>query len=286
MDAAGEAISCRGSSGYGKPPWKFKGSAVYQFHLVKTEIARALTPKEFTLVEAFGYTLGGFFLAKYDDSPVGAFDELVVIAGLVWTPPTSCAHRWAAKVLVNSMEAWRHGRKHVGLPSHVASFSELGCCPEQTALHIKGKDNPQRKFSEQVGNVTRITFSKNSNANPGPDDHSRTRMGPSVKMSLPSFRQVLTFCNGRMEDYPSLLKYSCQMQCRLGIVEPVDIRPSSTLLPPTPLLRNLRAADTAYEESEETRSRLSLLVMLSKPVLALEFRNMEFDVEAPVVIAP
>ncbi|KAJ0038089.1 hypothetical protein Pint_23812 [Pistacia integerrima] len=82
------------SSGYGNPPWTFKGRqvALYQLHLVKAETARAVIPKELRLVEAFGYTLGGFFLASYEDSPAGAFDELVVIAGIVWNPPTSCAY--------------------------------------------------------------------------------------------------------------------------------------------------------------------------------------------------
>ncbi|PIM97360.1 hypothetical protein CDL12_30170 [Handroanthus impetiginosus] len=108
--------------GYGKPPWMFKGSALYQLHLVKAETARAFIPKEFKLVEAFGYTLGGFFLANYEDSPAGIFDELVVIAGTVWNPPTSCA--WAARVLVSSDKACAHGRKDVGLPSQVASFTK------------------------------------------------------------------------------------------------------------------------------------------------------------------
>jgi hypothetical protein len=75
------------------------------------------------------YTLGGFYLARYTDSPVGAFDEvgaaavchcchqqrccmsrshcdacfvwkqLVAVAGLVWNFPGSCA--WAARVYVN-----------------------------------------------------------------------------------------------------------------------------------------------------------------------------------------
>ncbi|KAJ0677620.1 putative acetoacetate decarboxylase domain superfamily, protein NEOXANTHIN-DEFICIENT 1 [Helianthus annuus] len=84
-------------------------SALYQFHLVKADIARAIIPKEFRLVEAFGYTLGGFFLADYSESPFGPFDELVVIAGIVWNPPTS--HAWAARVYVNSEEACKHGRK-------------------------------------------------------------------------------------------------------------------------------------------------------------------------------
>lgn len=80
-------------------------SALYQLNLVKAEIARAFIPKEFRLVEAFGYilncfptkdvlcqsltlliqialsgicryTLGGFFLANYGDSPAGTFDEV------------------------------------------------------------------------------------------------------------------------------------------------------------------------------------------------------------------
>jgi hypothetical protein len=94
---------------------------LYQLHLVKAATARAFVPKDLRLVEAFGYTLGGMFLARYHDSPAGQFDEvvppapshpislphpslrffsdelmysalqLVVIAGIVWNPPTSCA---------------------------------------------------------------------------------------------------------------------------------------------------------------------------------------------------
>ncbi|KAJ0492214.1 putative acetoacetate decarboxylase, protein NEOXANTHIN-DEFICIENT 1 [Helianthus annuus] len=98
-------------------------SALYQFHLVKADIARAIIPKEFRLVQAFGYTLGGFFLADYSESPFGPFDELVVIAGIVWNPPTS--HAWAARVYVNSEEACKHGRKEFGLPSRVATLSKV-----------------------------------------------------------------------------------------------------------------------------------------------------------------
>lgn len=45
------------------------GRALYQLHLVKAATARAFVPRELRLVEAFGYTLGGMFLARYDDSP-------------------------------------------------------------------------------------------------------------------------------------------------------------------------------------------------------------------------
>ncbi|RWW02336.1 hypothetical protein GW17_00034586 [Ensete ventricosum] len=49
--------------------------ALYQLHLVKADIARALIPNKLKLVEAFGYHL----------------ICLVVIPGIVWSPPTSCA---------------------------------------------------------------------------------------------------------------------------------------------------------------------------------------------------
>ncbi|GFQ08412.1 hypothetical protein PHJA_002985200, partial [Phtheirospermum japonicum] len=107
------------------------------------ETARAFIPKDFKLVEAFGYTLGGFFLANYEDSPVGKFDELVVIAGIVWNPPTSCA--WAARVLVNSDKARAHGLKDVGLPSQVATFTK-----SVTALPGR-KRSPFGGFLNKIG---------------------------------------------------------------------------------------------------------------------------------------
>ncbi|RZC60506.1 hypothetical protein C5167_022270 [Papaver somniferum] len=57
-----------------------EGNALYQLHLVKAQTARTFIPKEFRLVEAFGYTLGGFFLAHYDDSPAGIFDEVGMLS--------------------------------------------------------------------------------------------------------------------------------------------------------------------------------------------------------------
>ncbi|KAK9803448.1 hypothetical protein WJX73_002248 [Symbiochloris irregularis] len=101
--------------GYGPPPWVFKGRAFYQLNLVKVDQAKQFVPDHLKLVSLFGYTLGGLYLARYTDSPAGAFDEVVVLAGLVWNFPTSCA--WAARVYVNNREARDHGRSAIGLPS-------------------------------------------------------------------------------------------------------------------------------------------------------------------------
>lgn len=274
------------STGYKEPPWKFQGSALYQFHLVKSEIARALVPKEFRLVEAFGYTLGGFFLASYEDSPAGVFDELVVIAGLVWNPPTSCA--WASRVLVSSNEACLHGRKDVGLPSHVARFSKsIGIVQNKTKMemmsHKEYKANgflrrsgvASERSSRSIDTSTEVTllsgpihdiFSINL-IKTVTQDSSKKWMGPSLKMSLPSF-------SGRTKDNPRLLKYSCQMACRVRLVKPLRVTPPSNIAV---------AKDT--QNVDQTTSELSQLIMLSKPVLALEFNRMSMNVEAPLVIA-
>jgi len=83
--------------------------------------ARRWLPPDLPIVEAFGHTLGGLYLARYDDSPCGAFDEAVVLAGLVWDGPLSSA--WAGRVYVDAPEARDHGRRCVGLPSRLASFA-------------------------------------------------------------------------------------------------------------------------------------------------------------------
>lgn len=268
----------KSSLGYGKPPWIFKGSALYQLHLVKTEVAQAFIPKELRLVEAFGYTLGGFFLASYDDSPVGRFDELVVIAGTVWNPPTSCA--WASRVLVNSKEACDHGRKDVGLPSQVAHFKK-----NIMAIPRKQSESKISKFlnifatSDHLGHpdncmdihVTEINASSSKDMcsirmGSSDLDHKK-RTGPTIKMSLPSF-------SGHTPWNHHLLKYSCQIECRIRLAK------SAKVTGPVPILIEEEA------DGEENSRKLSISVLLSKPVLALEFNCLKMQVEEPVVISP
>ncbi|KAL0421627.1 UNVERIFIED_CONTAM: protein NEOXANTHIN-DEFICIENT 1 [Sesamum latifolium] len=220
-----ETAEKNSSLGYGKPP-----CALYQLHLVKAETARAFIPKEFKLVEAFGYTLGGFFLANYEDSPAGIFDELVVIAGIVWNPPTSCA--WAARVLVNSDKACVHGQKDVGLPSQVANFTKsLTALPgtktgrfgrflnkigmadspdkEKNCMDIRVKEMNNHISLDLCINLTAAAMAASQN-------DTKRWMGPAIKMSLPSF-------SGRTEHNPHLLKYSCQIECRLRAVPPAKV---------------------------------------------------------------
>ncbi|KAL3751967.1 hypothetical protein ACJRO7_012741 [Eucalyptus globulus] len=281
----------RRSRGYGNPPWKFSGSALYQLHLVKAETARAFIPKEFRLVEAFGYTLGGFFLASYDDSPAGVFDELVVIAGIVWNPPTSCA--WAAKVLVNSDEACDHGRKDVGLPSQVARFSK------RITPVLRRPENRRNGFLNMLGVGANCSKDQMDVHVSEIKDHSAldvcsislTTIAPALrvdKWSSPVIRMSLPSFSGRTEYNPNLLKYSCQIECRVRLVSPAKVLRLSHALrddnDQTSQSRVSNLPDLTSEEFMANGQDPSVSVMLSKPILALEFRSLKMQVEAPILV--
>ncbi|KAK9063566.1 hypothetical protein SSX86_017436 [Deinandra increscens subsp. villosa] len=261
------ATSC--SSGYGKPPWIFKGSALYQFHLVKTEIARVIIPKELRLVEAFGYTLGGFFLAKYNESPFGPFDELVTIAGIVRNPPTPTSHAWAARVYVNSDDACHHGREEFGLPSQVATFSKsISARPERPEEKGSGSD-VNIHIAEIDGPVATSLYDIRLdppvfNMNP----FKWMASSPMITMSLPSF-------SGHTEHKPHLLKYSCQIECRVKPTMPVRV------------LESLDTSESENLEADESlkKREMSILVMLSRPILALEFNCLKMEVQPPDVVS-
>uniref|UniRef100_A0ACD5TNW8 Uncharacterized protein n=1 Tax=Avena sativa TaxID=4498 RepID=A0ACD5TNW8_AVESA len=276
------------------PPWVFKGSALYQLHLVKAATARAFVPKDLRLVEAFGYTLGGMFLARYHDSPAGQFDELVVIAGIVWNPPTSCA--WAARVLVNSAEACRHGRKEVGLPSHVAIFSQTEASAPRNKPLVKpnrflnllgfGSTFPKQESSRGI-EISETTASSArhlcnitlpvAEAATGSHKHNKWT-GPAIRMSLPSF-------SGQTDDHPDLLKYSCKVECRVRPVSPAKIwSPRTTEPKGSSDSKNGSARSDDVAESDTQRQ--SVLVLLSRPILALEFSSLLMHVDAPKIVAP
>uniref|UniRef100_A0A0E0M9B7 Protein NEOXANTHIN-DEFICIENT 1 n=1 Tax=Oryza punctata TaxID=4537 RepID=A0A0E0M9B7_ORYPU len=293
-----EAAAGAGAGGYGRgPPWV----ALYQLHLVKAATARAFVPKELRLVEAFGYTLGGMFLARYDDSPAGKFDELVVIAGIVWNPPTSCA--WAARVLVNSAQACRHGRKEVGLPSHVATFSQteadalrnkplvksngfLRLLGMRSTVSKQGNDH-EIEISETKGSCTRHLCNISV---PLTGSNKHKWMGPAIRMSLPSFSSKLNMTctvnfSGQIEDHPDLLKYSCQVECRVRPVRPAKIwRPR--IAEPQECPDGKISSKGSEVLAEPDAQKHTVMVLLSKPILALEFNSLEMLVDAPKIVVP
>lgn len=273
------------------PPWTFRGRALYQLHAVKTSVARRFVPPELKLVEAFGYTLGGLFLASYDSSPAGQFDEAVVIAGIVWNAPTSCA--WAGRVLVGSEEARIHGRQEVGLPSHLASFShqvtQLDPPNQRTrpwwdarAWFSTGARNRARKLQHSVKIMQRdgisafplceivrippVLTTGPSLSSPGNQQRWR---GPSIQLYLPNF-------SGKTKDQPKLLKYSCALNCRVSVVAPARITDLTSSI-------STSTGERTEEDQDELRTRDVVNILLGKPLASIFFDGMEMRVEAPKV---
>lgn len=259
----------------------FRGDALYQVQLVRSEVARPLIPKGLRLVEAFGYTLGGFFLARYDESPStspgttgrgegdggedhGGFHELVMMAGLVWNPPTSCA--WAAKVFVDSPEAMAHGRAQCGLPSRLGGFSRgpprltdgktkksrevrsLELSDAETGKRVAGFDLPRAS-----GMFRRCFTSKREEE----ETSGKGLVVPKTRMLLPSF-------SGCTEHRSDMLRYGCDMHARVRPVAPCRVQ-----LGP---------------DDSDAQGYGGLLGGF--PLVCLAFDDMEMSVDAPVVVAP
>ncbi|GAB5358219.1 hypothetical protein AAMO2058_000439200 [Amorphochlora amoebiformis] len=184
------------AGGYDPPPWRFSGRAIYQLHPVKVSAVESLIPQDVNIVQCFGYTLGGWYLANYTNSPARgnkAFGELVAVAGLVWNPPTSCA--WASEVYVGSKSAKIHGEREVGLPEHYAKFdSSLLQNSKRDLLTVTSEG--KEVMSAEV-----------------PKERKGWRAGPSISMRLPSFSGYNRFQKG-------LLNYWLDLGAKVSLVAP------------------------------------------------------------------
>lgn len=289
MGTCEKSSQTKAASSYGSgAPWIFRGRAFYQIHLVKADAVRQCIPKGLKLVEAFGYTLGGIYLAQYDDSPAGKFDELVVIAGTVWNWPTSCA--WATRVLVNNKEACDHGRKAIGLPSHFASFFKENMADKQKQQQQDlfpvqwSKQKSQSEKSSKCKGRLEITVSESNGLKikalmESNGDYKWMR--PTIGFSLPSFSGCTNF-------QPDLLKYSCSMDCRVQFVKTAIISACNPNLSNNDYRISGVGYGTALEikQKEESAERdaqiLTISVLSSRPIIALAFDDMTMLVRAPI----
>ncbi|KAJ7294349.1 hypothetical protein O6H91_18G036200 [Diphasiastrum complanatum] len=263
------------------PPWFFTGRAFYQLHLVKAEIAKRFIPSELKLVQAFGCTHWEVFTL------------LIMIA-----VRQARLKSWAARVLVNSLDACVHGKKEVGLPSTYAEFlqagnfplgstnSELSVAHKVKPVHVDhdanglktGMDdnltirrNCALKIVERVGTkrtpLCSISLPKQSLSGSG---GSQRWSGPAISMSLPSF-------SGRTTDQPKLLQYSCDLSCRISIVQPAFVMPLDSV-PVNKVHVRTESLDDANGDFEV----ISLLT--SRPILAFKFEEMAMKVKNPKVV--
>lgn len=230
------------------PPWVFRGKALYQLALVRVDDAKAHVPNDLPLVNFFGWTLGGLYAARYDESPCGKLDEIVVLGGLCWNPPTSCA--WATRVYVDSKDAREHGIRTCGLPSRAVEFRENEHAGD------KGKSRGwwrSKKRDENLASVSVIEDKKKVCDLRFPNEPKVK--GPRISMFLPSF-------SGKTKSIPDLLKYSLRMRANIRLSSPIKVE--------TPV------------ETKGVADRGTLsTVLTAKPLLCIAFDNMHMDVGAP-----
>ncbi|KAH9602902.1 hypothetical protein KSS87_007222, partial [Heliosperma pusillum] len=200
---------------------------------------------------------------------------------------------WASKVLVNSNEACLHGRTEVGLPSHVARFTKFTANKEQRAstynrlLHKFGvcSTMPDSKFFLET-QVTELNGSAsteeifNINLLSSSDVHS---IIPVFSNTLAKWRPVRQ-CNvyhGTPHKPERLHKSDHLLQPALKLFKVSEPSHADDLQTEKP------AGDDQNPSSvnQANRSSLSLTVMLSKPILALEFSCLTMNVETPLVIS-
>jgi hypothetical protein len=275
--------------------------------------AKKYVPAELPLVNLFGWTLGGFYIARYTDSPVGKFDELVALAGLVWNAPTSCA--WAARVYVNNKEARDHGIGAVGLPSRFANFKAVPL-PALGAAAM-GHDGTTARASKRgeaavSSSSTRCSWWDAFERNGG-SEVTTSNSQPTVTLELSNvdrrgrgFLQRLGLHRRNSGKERGLSSPVCSIQMpgtprgwgpKIQMFlpsfsgatpdHPELLKYSLRLFTRVRFLKpvKLRFPETRSDE-ERTSSEVMDGVLGGRPLLCMAFDNMEMEVEPPQVWAP
>lgn len=102
------------------PPYTFGAQLWYQLQLVPVQTARKNIPEPVPIVSLFGWTLGGVFIARWNSSPIGPYQEVAVLGGLVSKRFTFGA--WASHIYVDSPIAIDAARQIWGLPGVLATI--------------------------------------------------------------------------------------------------------------------------------------------------------------------
>ena len=236
------------------------------------------------------------YLARYSESPCGAFDELVVLGGLVWNKPLSCA--WASRVYVNNEEARKHGVKTCGLPSRRADFkypaATGGGGREDGGREKKKKKKQLRSLATILlpgfGNLQTMSASSDSKDSRNGKTHRpwwrreedeedeqnhhhhfvdvsenknskccamRLPLAPK-KIVAPRIKMFLPSFSGRTKTCPDLMKYSLEMNANVRVSKPIEMM-----------------------DDGKTSDALTGVIQ-GKPVVCIAFENMHMSVGKPV----
>lgn len=133
--------------------WVFTGRAWFRpaIQQVKTQ------PKEVSFLSLFGWTLGGLVCLEYDDSPCGAYREVVDMGSVVVRG--GAIGQWGSRLCVSSQEAEELCRAVWGVPAELrkitfeGSGSGLRCSTSSNdAVEVRGWE--ALRLSEKESGLT------------------------------------------------------------------------------------------------------------------------------------
>ncbi|KAJ9505201.1 hypothetical protein QJQ45_011231 [Haematococcus lacustris] len=274
--------------GYSDPPWTFKGRALYQLQLVKSEEARKYIPDTFKLVELFGEARDHGLqcvglpsrLATFTCLPPTAASLEPGLASAAMAQPAHSPCWWRgcpATPAISSHPApaacctSAGGRGHGSLPTPLQGGKADGAAgaagstlPLQPAVLLVSNVDQRGRRARSFPVCTLLLP-------PGLGEGSFP--GPRLRLSLPSY-------SGATPDCPALLKYACHLHTNIGVMAPARV---SLPLPEAPdLAVGRRPRGRAGGEGSEEDGELMTAVLGGRPLLALNFHDMEMTVHQPI----
>ncbi len=107
---------------YPPPPWTLKGHSLQSLHWLEVEHVRDSVPPELQILSPWpGKTLGGVYVAAYQQGSTLVYNELIVVSALVYAQGKFGA--WISHIYVDNPDSVAGGREIWGLPKQLAQFT-------------------------------------------------------------------------------------------------------------------------------------------------------------------
>ncbi|CAF0864198.1 unnamed protein product [Adineta steineri] len=102
-------------------PWTLKGEVAYGFMHGSRPAQELFNENPNPIQSPFRGGMGGLLLIRYTDSPVGPYDELILMPGSYQFHDTT--YYRISQIYVSSLDSVINGRRNWGIPKKLARFS-------------------------------------------------------------------------------------------------------------------------------------------------------------------
>jgi hypothetical protein len=166
-------------------PWTFSGRVWFRPALVRVP-SGPNTPKppaSVTILNLFGWTIGGNVALEYDDSPVGPYREYVTMGATVFK--RGSFGQWGSKLYVNTQAAEDVCRKTWNVP---AALADIEFSEEAATLKVKSAPDVQATNKQTI----QVNGWENSRILKPEDDMTRNPAGGLPLLWTPSIKALWT----------------------------------------------------------------------------------------------